>query len=46
MQNSVFILEATTNALAFNIDKFPISKFSIQRIQTEKRKERAENIKN
>ncbi|GBO01151.1 hypothetical protein AVEN_240530-1 [Araneus ventricosus] len=45
MRDSVFILEATTDALGCNIDEFPISKSSIQRIRTEKRKERAENIK-
>lgn len=44
-RDSVFILEATIDALGFNIDEFPISKSSIQRIRTEKRKERAENIK-
>ncbi|GBO39712.1 hypothetical protein AVEN_110340-1 [Araneus ventricosus] len=38
--------EATTiDALGCNIDEFPISKSSIQRIRTEKWKERAENIK-
>ncbi|GBN23047.1 hypothetical protein AVEN_125443-1 [Araneus ventricosus] len=41
MGDSVFVLEA----LACNIDEFPISKSSIQRIQTEKRKERTESIK-
>ncbi|GBN31659.1 hypothetical protein AVEN_96453-1 [Araneus ventricosus] len=45
MRDSVFILEATIDALGCNIDKFPISKSSIQRIGTEKWKERAENIK-
>jgi hypothetical protein len=45
MRDSVFIIEATIDALGFNIDEFPISKSSIQRIRTEKRKERAENIK-
>ncbi|GBO46097.1 hypothetical protein AVEN_267091-1 [Araneus ventricosus] len=45
MQDFVFILEATIDALACNIDEFPISKSSIQRIRTEKLKERAENIK-
>ncbi|GBN46935.1 hypothetical protein AVEN_206533-1 [Araneus ventricosus] len=45
MRDSVFILEATIDALDYNIDEFPISKSSIQRIRTEKRKERAENIK-
>ncbi|GBN56357.1 hypothetical protein AVEN_267627-1 [Araneus ventricosus] len=43
--DSVFVLEATIDALGCNIDAFPISKSSIQRIRTEKRKERAENIK-
>ncbi|GBM13439.1 hypothetical protein AVEN_54437-1 [Araneus ventricosus] len=45
MGDSVFVLEATIDALGCNIDKFPIRKSSIQRIRTEKRKERAENIK-
>ncbi|GBM04715.1 hypothetical protein AVEN_172913-1 [Araneus ventricosus] len=45
MRDSVFILEITIEALGCNIDEFPISKSSIQRIRTEKRKERAENIK-
>ncbi|GBO20979.1 hypothetical protein AVEN_81684-1 [Araneus ventricosus] len=46
MQDSVFILEATTEPLGCTIDEFPISKSSIQRIRTEKRKERSENNKN
>ncbi|GBO11017.1 hypothetical protein AVEN_16147-1 [Araneus ventricosus] len=45
MRDSVFILEAAIDALGCNIDEFPISKSSIQRIRTEKWKERAENIK-
>ncbi|GBO01654.1 hypothetical protein AVEN_30552-1 [Araneus ventricosus] len=45
MRDSVFILEATIDALGCNIDEFPISKSPIQRIRTEKLKERAENIK-
>ncbi|GBO00733.1 hypothetical protein AVEN_263610-1 [Araneus ventricosus] len=45
MGDSVFKLEAIIDALGCNIDEFPISKSSIQRIRTEKRKERAENIK-
>ncbi|GBN73477.1 hypothetical protein AVEN_137968-1 [Araneus ventricosus] len=45
MRDSAFILEVTIEALGCNIDEFPISKTSIQRIRTEKRKERAENIK-
>ncbi|GBM61100.1 hypothetical protein AVEN_273033-1 [Araneus ventricosus] len=45
MRDSVFIFEATIDAFGFNIGEFPISKSSIQRIRTEKRKERAENIK-
>lgn len=45
MRNSVFIIEATIEALGHNTDEFPISKSSIQRIRTEKRKERAEAIK-
>ncbi|GBL85995.1 hypothetical protein AVEN_89057-1 [Araneus ventricosus] len=45
MLDSVFILEATIDALGCNVDKFPISKSSIQKIRTEKRKGRAENIK-
>ncbi|GBN07368.1 hypothetical protein AVEN_182102-1 [Araneus ventricosus] len=45
MRDSVFILEATIDALGCSIDEFPTSKSSIQRIRTEKRKERAENIK-
>ncbi|GBO44033.1 hypothetical protein AVEN_162617-1 [Araneus ventricosus] len=45
MRDSVFILETSIDALGCNIDEFPISKSSIQRIRTEKRKERAKNIK-
>ncbi|GBM84693.1 hypothetical protein AVEN_49843-1 [Araneus ventricosus] len=45
MLDSVFILEATIDALGCNNDEFPIGKSSIQRIRTEKRKERPENIK-
>ncbi|GBN13427.1 hypothetical protein AVEN_38765-1 [Araneus ventricosus] len=45
MGDSVFVLEATIDALGCNIDKFPISKSSIQKLRTEKRKERVENIK-
>ncbi|GBN15332.1 hypothetical protein AVEN_184217-1 [Araneus ventricosus] len=45
MRDSVFILEATIDALGCNIDEFPISKSTIQRIRTEKWKERAENLK-
>ncbi|GBM99012.1 hypothetical protein AVEN_2724-1 [Araneus ventricosus] len=43
--DSVFKLEAIIDALRCNIDEFPISKSSIQRIRTEKRKELEENIK-
>ncbi|GBN00966.1 hypothetical protein AVEN_3380-1 [Araneus ventricosus] len=45
MRDSVFILEATIDALGCNTDEFPISKSSIQRIRTEKLKEHAENIR-
>ncbi|GBM52136.1 hypothetical protein AVEN_189325-1 [Araneus ventricosus] len=45
IRDSVFILEATIDALGCNIDEFPIIKSSIQKIRTEKQKERAENIK-
>ncbi|GBM53129.1 hypothetical protein AVEN_191319-1 [Araneus ventricosus] len=45
MRDSVFIIEATIDALGCNTDEFPISKSSIQRIRTEKLKERAENVK-
>ncbi|GBM16137.1 hypothetical protein AVEN_163154-1 [Araneus ventricosus] len=45
MRDSVFILEATIDALGCNIDEFPISKSSIQRIRTVKRKEPAEDIR-
>ncbi|GBM82615.1 hypothetical protein AVEN_124289-1 [Araneus ventricosus] len=45
MRDSVFILEATIDALGYNIDEFPVSKPSIERILTTKWKERAENIK-
>lgn len=45
IRKSVFILEATIDALGFNIDEFPISKSSIQIIRTGKRRERAEDIK-
>lgn len=36
MRDSVFILEATIEALGYNTDEFPISKSSIQRIHTER----------
>ncbi|GBM32157.1 hypothetical protein AVEN_11936-1 [Araneus ventricosus] len=45
MRASMFILEATIDALGCNIDEFPISKSSIQRIGTKKQTECAENIK-
>ncbi|GBN22109.1 hypothetical protein AVEN_177717-1 [Araneus ventricosus] len=45
MRDSVFIFEATIDALGCNIDEFPISMPSIQRIRTEKRKECEEDIK-
>ncbi|GBL92241.1 hypothetical protein AVEN_35799-1 [Araneus ventricosus] len=45
MGDSLFKLEAIIDALGCNINEFPISKSSIQRIRTEKRKEREENIK-
>ncbi|GBM73138.1 hypothetical protein AVEN_46282-1 [Araneus ventricosus] len=45
MRDSVFILEVIIDALGCNIVEFSISKSSIQRIRTEKRKERSENIK-
>lgn len=45
MRDSVFIIEATIEALGHNTDEFPISKSSIHRIRTEKRKQRAEAIK-
>ncbi|GBM75769.1 hypothetical protein AVEN_7009-1 [Araneus ventricosus] len=44
-RDSVFIPEATLDALRCNIDEFPISKSSVQNIGTEKWKERVENIK-
>ncbi|GBN50935.1 hypothetical protein AVEN_114501-1 [Araneus ventricosus] len=45
MGDSVFKLEAIIDALGCNIDEFPINKSSIQRIRTEKRKERVESMK-
>ncbi|GBO01544.1 hypothetical protein AVEN_226251-1 [Araneus ventricosus] len=45
MGDSEFVLEATIDELGCNIDEFLISKSSIQRIRTEKRKEPMENIK-
>ena len=42
MRDAVFIIEATIEALGYNTDEFPISKSTIQRVRTEKRKERAE----
>ncbi|GBO40753.1 hypothetical protein AVEN_212019-1 [Araneus ventricosus] len=38
MRDSVFILQATIDAVRCNIDEFPIRKSSIPRIRTEKRK--------
>lgn len=45
IRDSVYILQATVEALGLNIDEYPINKSSIQRIRTKKRKERAESIK-
>lgn len=45
VRDSVFIIEATIEALGHNTDEFPISKSSIHRVRTEMRKERAEAIK-
>lgn len=45
VRDSMFIIEATVEALGFNNDEFPISKSSLHRIRKEKRKERAEAIK-
>lgn len=45
VRDSVFILQATIEALGYNTDEYPISKSTIQRIRTEKRKERAKSIK-
>ncbi|KAG8239377.1 hypothetical protein J437_LFUL019134 [Ladona fulva] len=45
MRDSVFILEATIEALGYNTDEFPMSKSSIKRICTEKRNEHAEAMK-
>ncbi|GBP64579.1 hypothetical protein EVAR_32737_1 [Eumeta japonica] len=45
MRNSVYIIEATIEALGLDSDDYPISKSTIQRNRTEKRKERAEVIK-
>lgn len=45
MRDSMFILEATIEALGHSSEDFSISKSSIQRIRTTKRKDRAEAIK-
>lgn len=45
IRDSVFILQATIEALGYNTDEYPISKSSIHRIRTAKRKERVEAIK-
>lgn len=45
VRDSVFIIEATIEALGHNTDEFPISKSSIHRVRTEMRRERAEAIK-
>lgn len=45
VRDSVFIIEATIEALGYNTDEFPISKSSIHRIRTQMRRERAEAIK-
>lgn len=45
MRNSVLILEATIDALGFHNDEFLIIKPLVQRIRTQKPKERAENTK-
>lgn len=45
VRDSVYILEATVEALGLSADNFPINKSSIQRIRTKARKIRAEAIK-
>lgn len=45
MRNSVYIIEATIEALGLNADDYSLSKSTIQRVRTEKRKERAGAIK-
>lgn len=45
IRDSVYILQATVEALGLNFEDFPINKSSIQRVRTRIRKERAENIK-
>ncbi|CAG9793804.1 unnamed protein product [Diatraea saccharalis] len=45
VRDSVFIIEATIEALGHNTDEFPISKSSIHRIRTEMRRKRANAIK-
>ena len=44
IRDAVFILQATIEALGYNIDDFLINKSSIQRIRTIKRKQRAKAI--
>lgn len=45
MRDYVFIFQTTVEELGHNVDEFPISKSSIQRIRTEIQKERAKAIK-
>lgn len=45
VRDSVFIIEATIEALGHNTDEFPISKSSIHRVRTEMRSKRAEAMK-
>lgn len=45
IRDSVYILQATIEALGLKCDDYPVNKSSIQRIRTEMRKNRAESIK-
>ena len=45
IRDSVYILQATVEALGFDFDDYPINKSSIPRIRTQMRRDRAESIK-
>lgn len=45
IRDSVYILQATVEAIGLNFEDFPINKSSIQRVRTQMRKKRAASIK-
>ena len=45
IRDSVYIIQAVLEALGLSCDDYPINKSSLQRIRTQRRKDRAESIK-